>query len=64
LEEIISGFFEYLDATYELFGNRVLAKLSPLHWDLVEKSVLMGLEMQQVRSQYLFYPLIGATKEE
>ncbi len=62
LEEIIFGLFEYLDATYELFGNRVLSVFSPVQWDLLEKSLLMSLNMRQVRSQYRFYPLIGETK--
>jgi len=59
LEEMICDFFEYLDNVYELFGNRFKSEIPSRNWGLEEKSVLMNLEMSNIRLKYRLYPIIN-----
>lgn len=60
IEEIIQDFFEYLDLVYKLFIGRFLIEIPEYDWDSEDKSVLMGLEMEDIKRKYRFFPLISS----
>ncbi len=59
LVEAILDFFEYLDAVYELFGIRFNEEIPSINRDLEQRSIMMGLEMPDIRSKYRLYPIIN-----
>jgi len=60
LEEIIHGFYDYLDAIYILFGNRIFEEISPEISKSINNMSLFATfqTIENIQDRYLFYPQI------
>lgn len=62
INDTIAGFFEYLDATYAIFGERIAKEFEPLTTkSLEERSIFVKFTaFTDLRRKYRLYPLIGS----
>lgn len=64
INEIINGFFEYLDETYSIFGARIAEEFTPvITTDLEKRSTFMNFkDTPNLKMKYRLYPLINENK--
>lgn len=59
LEDLLDDFFQYLDCVYDLFIGRFRSEIPEYDWYSPSNSILMSLEMPEIRSKYRLFPLIS-----